>query len=88
MGEKLSTLYSKVSFAERSHYRRKVLHALCAGDVLTPTELSGKTDCTLSNVSRALSELKGRSLVKCLNPDDTKTVTIKLQTLVKKLTVR
>ena len=56
------------SFVIRGKYRKMILLAL---DIeRTPSEISKITQIHLSHVSRSLSELNQKRLIKCLNPED------------------
>jgi len=59
--------YSLISFLMRGKTRRKVLEAL--QEVKTPKELT-KLKISMSNISRALSELHEKGLAECVNPED------------------
>ncbi|OUJ18354.1 putative transcriptional regulator [Methanonatronarchaeum thermophilum] len=60
--------YNKLGWIKASKYRQNILKALEAGPK-TPKELAEENEYRMSHVSRTLSNLKGRNLVECLNPD-------------------
>ncbi len=55
-------------FIKMSKNREKVLKSL-KGETLNPTEISEKTGIHRNNVSRTLSQLKEKELVRILNPE-------------------
>ena len=55
-------------FIKMSKNREKVLKSL-KGETLNPTEISAKTGIHRNNVSRTLSQLKEKQLVRILNPE-------------------
>lgn len=55
-------------FIKMSKNREKVLRSL-KGETLNPTEISEKTGIHRNNVSRTLSQLKEKQLVRILNPE-------------------
>lgn len=57
-----------VQFIKMSKNREKVLKSL-KGETLNPTEISEKTKIHRNNVSRTLSQLKEKELVRLLNPE-------------------
>jgi len=59
--------WEAISFIKRSTQRKKVLNAL--DNPSMPKEISEATDIRQSHVSRALKQLKGKSLVEILNPE-------------------
>ncbi len=54
------------SFVVGSKYRRKVM--LCLDVERTPSQIARKTGINTSHVSRVLTELEEKKLVKCLLP--------------------
>lgn len=57
------------SFIRRSKNRRHILRLLLKQNY-TVVDLVKETNMYKSHVSRALSELEDKNLVKCLNPED------------------
>ena len=57
-----------IEFIKMSKNREKVLKSL-KGETLNPTEISKKTGVHRNNVSRTLSQLKEKDLVRILNPE-------------------
>ena len=55
-------------FIKMSKNREKVLKAL-KGETFNPTEISKKTGIHRNNVSRTLSQLREKELVRLLNPE-------------------
>ncbi len=58
--------WDKFSFVVSGLNRKRVL--LVISGPMTPTQISEKTETSLSNVSHALTELRKQKLVKCINP--------------------
>ena len=61
-------MYKLLSFVARGKNRSKVLNSL--DSVQTPTEISKRLKIQRSTVSRTISELKEKGLVKCLTPQE------------------
>jgi len=61
-------LWSDFSYVASSSYRERVLRSLAERPKL-PKQLAQDTDLRLVHVSRALRELRDRSLVECLTPE-------------------
>ncbi|MFH1587138.1 MAG: ArsR family transcriptional regulator [Candidatus Diapherotrites archaeon] len=59
--------WKTISFVIRSRYRKLVLEKL--NFPTTPTQLAKDLDINKAHVSRALSELIEKGLVKCLTPE-------------------
>lgn len=55
-----------LGFVKISKLRLKTLEAIGTG-TLMPSEISSKTDMRTSQVSNALSDMKGKGLVVCIN---------------------
>ncbi|MFW5983491.1 MAG: winged helix-turn-helix domain-containing protein [bacterium] len=53
-----------------SDNRYKILKLLNEGNVLTPTEISKKSQIVVNHVSNFLKELRENGLVECLNEKD------------------
>ena len=60
-------LWEDFSFVASSSYRERVIQAL-AEKPKFPKDLARETNLRLVHASRALREMRGRSLVECLNP--------------------
>ena len=58
-----------IEFIRLSKNREKVFRAL-EGETLKPTDISKKTGIHRNNVSRTLSQLKEKDLVRLLNPEN------------------
>ncbi|WP_295620706.1 winged helix-turn-helix domain-containing protein [uncultured Methanobrevibacter sp.] len=58
-----------IEFVKLSKNREKVLKAL-ENETLKPTDISKKTDIHRNNVSRILSQLREKDLVRLLNPEN------------------
>jgi len=50
-----------------SKYRKIILKALLEKPK-TPTQIANESGCNVSHISRSISELEKRNLLKCLNP--------------------
>lgn len=61
------TKWEDVSFVISSEYRFKVLKKLDAPK--TPSKISKEIEINKTHISRALSELESKNIVKCLTPD-------------------
>jgi predicted transcriptional regulator len=57
-----------ISFVKRSSQRKKILEVL--NEPSTPTQVAKKTNMYLTHVSRALRELKEKSLIESLTPNE------------------
>lgn len=57
--------WDDVSFVISSRYRVAVLNRLAEGP-LTPTRIAKRSDFRLAHISRAIQQLRGRSLVELL----------------------
>ena len=57
-----------IEFIKLSKNREKIFKAL-DGETLKPTDISKKTNIHSNNVSRILSQLREKDLVRLLNPD-------------------
>lgn len=64
------TNWQIVSFIISSSYRRKTLESL--QNPKTPSRLSKELNINIAHISRALSELEAKKLVKCLTPESSK----------------
>jgi len=60
--------WESTGFVIRSSYRKKVFFELSKPQ--RPSEIAKKLDLRLTHVTRALRELKQKSLVNCLNPKE------------------
>lgn len=60
--------WKKLSFVKRSSQREAVLQETDSPSM--PSEIADRTGMHNSHVSRALTELRERDLVTCLNPED------------------
>ena len=58
-----------IEFIKLSKNREKVIKAL-EGETLKPTDISKKTGIHRNNVSRVLSQLREKELVRLLNPEN------------------
>jgi len=65
-----ATNWEDVSFVISSSYRKKVLGAL--EKPKTPSILSKELNINKTHISRALSELEAKKIVKCLTPESAK----------------
>ena len=59
---------AEAAYVVSSHYRSEVMIAL-DNVIETPTSISKKTNIKLKYVSRALTELKNRGIVECINEE-------------------
>ena len=57
--------WDDISYVIRSRYRVAVLARLSEGP-LTPTQIAKRSDFRLTHISRAIQQLRGRSLVELL----------------------
>jgi len=64
------TKWELVSFVLSSTYRKRVLSALSTPK--TPSSVSKEININKTHVSRALSELEDKGLIKCLTPNSKK----------------
>ena len=64
-------LINAISFIKSSKHRPKILE-LISDEMLTPSEISRKTNIRLNHVSMYLSDLKTNDIVVCLNEDTKK----------------
>jgi DNA-binding transcriptional ArsR family regulator len=62
--------WTAVGYVEASDHRQRVVAALDDGPA-TPTTVAERTDLPLSNVSRALHDLRDHEAVELLVPEDT-----------------
>ncbi|WP_148414208.1 winged helix-turn-helix domain-containing protein [Haloferax sp. KTX1] len=60
--------WDDVGFVISSHYRVSVLERLSEGPA-TPTQIAADSESAVAHVSRALQELRDRSLVELLVPE-------------------
>ena len=65
----MTSNWDDVSFVRRSKYRRDVVRTLASGSA-TPSDIAYAHDYAQPHVSRALNELRDRSLVELLVPED------------------
>lgn len=63
--------WEQVGYVISSGYRLAVLGVLAEGPQ-TPSQIAAERELTTGSVSRALQELRGRSLVELLVPEDRK----------------
>jgi len=61
-------MWKKVSFVRRGNLRTRILLSL--NNPNNPTDLAKKLDSHRPTVSKAISELKEKGLVRRLNPDE------------------
>ena len=61
------TKWEDVSFIISSSYRKKVLNGLTQPN--TPSKLSKELKINKTHISRALSELESKKMIKCLTPN-------------------
>ena len=64
------TNWSDISFIVSSNYRHKVLK--CLNEPKTPSKLSRELGINKTHISRALSELGTKKMIKCLTPETKK----------------
>ncbi len=64
------TKWNDVSFIISSSYRTKILESLNIPK--TPSKLSKELVINKTHISRALSELEGKKMIKCLSPESKK----------------
>ncbi len=57
-----------IGFVVASNYRRVVVEELSKG-IKTPKQISKATGIRINHVSNILSDLSGKELVECKNPD-------------------
>lgn len=62
--------WDALSFVAASDYRCAVVAALDVGGPAIPTTIGQRTDLELTHVSRTLSELRERDIVKLLVPEE------------------
>ncbi|WP_255149585.1 winged helix-turn-helix domain-containing protein [Halorarius halobius] len=67
----MSADWDEISFVISSRYRVAVLRRL-ASSPATPSQIANDADCSIAHVSRALHELRERSLVDLLVSEDRK----------------
>lgn len=67
----MSADWDEISFVISSSYRVAVLRRL-ASSPATPSQIATDADCSIAHVSRALHELRERSLVDLLVSEDRK----------------
>lgn len=67
----MSTDWDEVGYVISSSYRVKVLQRL-ADSPATPTQIAADTDCSPPHISRALQDLRDRSLVDLLVSEERK----------------
>jgi DNA-binding MarR family transcriptional regulator len=60
--------YSLISFLHRAKRRTAVLK--CLEKPKTPKDIAFECKLNISNVSNALTELKEKDLIECINPED------------------
>ncbi|WP_299523672.1 winged helix-turn-helix domain-containing protein [uncultured Methanobrevibacter sp.] len=68
---KKKELYSAIGFIKISTTRQKILKCL-EDNYMLPSEIASKTDLGTTQVSNALSDLKNKKLVECINEEDKK----------------
>jgi len=61
------TKWDDISFIISSSYRHKVLKGL--NEPKTPSKLSKELGINKTHISRALSELESKNMIKCLTPE-------------------
>lgn len=66
-----SSDWDEISYVISSRYRVAVLRRL-ASSPATPSRIATEADCSIAHVSRALQELRERSLVELLVSEDRK----------------
>jgi len=64
------TNWENVSFTIASDYRKKILTNLENPKI--PSNLSKELNINKAHISRALKELEGKNMIKCLTPDSNK----------------
>ena len=64
-------LIKAISLVKSSKHRQKILE-LINDEVLTPSEISKKSNLRLNHVSMYLNDLKELKIVECLNEDSKK----------------
>jgi len=64
------TIWQDVSYVISSEYRKKVLEKL--NSPKTPSKLSKEVNINIAHISRALSELESKKMVRCLTPNSNK----------------
>ena len=65
-----ATKWEDVSFIISSNYRRKVLQILETPKI--PSKISKELDINKAHISKTLSELNSKKMIKCLTPNSTK----------------
>ena len=60
--------WNKYSYVARGRNRKRILLKLASP--MTPTQLTLAARVSLSHVSKALRDLRGRGLVECINPQE------------------
>lgn len=60
--------YYLISFLHRAKRRTAVLK--CLDKPKTPKEIAVECKLSISNISNALAELRGKELIECVNPKD------------------
>jgi len=61
------TNWQDVGYIISSNYRRKILENLKLPK--TPSKLSKELNINITHISRALTELESKKMIKCLNPE-------------------
>ena len=64
------TKWEDVSYVLASDYRKKVLSSLETPK--TPSKIGKEININIAHISRALSELEKKEMIKCLTPNSTK----------------
>lgn len=67
MTEKEYTKDELIGYIKASFYRQRILLALSAQD-MTPSEIAKSTKISLGNVTKIISDLRRKELVKCKTP--------------------
>lgn len=65
----MSTDWDAVGYVISSKYRSSVVRELADGPA-TPTMIADEADCSLTHVSRALSDLEERDVVQLIVPEE------------------
>jgi DNA-binding MarR family transcriptional regulator len=58
-----------VSFILKAKNSQTILSLLAIEGDYTPTQIQKKTNLHLSNISRTITDLEKKKLIKCINPD-------------------
>ena len=68
--KKVTKKWKNISFVISSNYRKKVLKS--AENLKTPSTLSKELNINKTHISKTLSELESKKMIKCLTPNQTK----------------